>query len=66
MVKLLEYDRINNYLINLLDNKQQFYSPIYSLKLVKLKILKTYIKTNLTSSFIKLFKSFSRNLILFI
>ena len=55
-IKLLEQNKINEHFINLLGDKQVHYSLIYSLRLVKLKILKTYIKTNLTNSFIRFFK----------
>ena len=51
--KLLEYTRINNYLINLLENKQLPYDLIYSLGPMKLKMLKIYIKANVVSGFIK-------------
>lgn len=43
---------INDYSINLVDNKQPLHGLIYSLKPVKLKTLKTYIKTNLVNGFI--------------
>ena len=42
--------------MNLLYNKQLFYNRIYSLEIIKLKILKIYIKTNLASSFIRSFR----------
>ena len=48
--ELLEYTKL---IINLLDNKQLSYGPIYSLGLVELKTLKTYIDANLASSFIR-------------
>lgn len=54
---LPEHTEINTYTINLEKGKQPLYRPIYRLRLVKLKILKTYIKTNLAKSFICLFKS---------
>ena len=38
---------------------------IFSLKIIKLKILKTYIKTILTNRSIRLFKSLNYNFILF-
>ena len=56
-IELPKYTRINNYLINLLDNKKLSYGLIYSLELSELEILQIYIKTNLTSSSIRFFKS---------
>lgn len=50
--ELSEHISINDYFINLVDNKQPLYSQIYSLELVELKTLKTYIKINLANSFI--------------
>ena len=64
-VELPEYTGINNHPINLLDNKQPPHGLIYNLGLVELKMLKTYIKANLASSFIKLSKSRASILILF-
>ena len=64
--KLPEYTGINDPPINLLDNKQLHYSPIYSLDLIELKLLKTYIEANLASSFISPYKSPSGTLILFV
>lgn len=57
ITKLLEYTRINDHLTNLEKGKQPSYRPIYSLGLVKLKILKIYIKDNLKNSFIRPLKS---------
>ena len=65
-LELSKYTRINNHSINLLNNKQLFYSLIYSLGLVELETLKTYIIANPPSGFISLFKSFDSTLILFI
>lgn len=65
-VKLFDYISINNYPINLINNKQSFYRLIYSLKSLQFKILKTYIKTQLANGFIKSFKLFVTTLILFI
>ena len=65
-VKLLEHTRINDHPINLLDNKQPPYSPIYSLGPVELETLKTYIEANIASSFIRPSKSFAVALILFV
>ena len=64
--ELPEHIRINDYPINLLDDKQPLYGPIYSLGPVKLEMLKTYIEANLASGFIRLFKSPSGAPILFI
>lgn len=47
-------------------NKLLLYKFIPSFKLIKLKILKTYIKTNLLSSFICFFKFYANILILLI
>ena len=64
--ELLEHIRINDNPINLLDNKQPPYGPIYSPEPVELEMLKTYIKANLASSFIGPSKSPTSVLILFI
>ena len=53
--KLFEYTRINNYAIKLVNNQQPPYKLIYSLGLIKLKALKTYIEINLVNEFIRLF-----------
>ena len=52
-VELPEYIGINDHLINLLDDKQLPYGSIYSLGLVELEMLKTYIKVNLANGFIR-------------
>lgn len=49
--------KIDNHAINLKKDKQLTFSLIYSLILVKLKILKTYIEVNLANSFIMSSKS---------
>ena len=54
--ELPEHTGINNHPIDLLNNKQPPYGPIYSLGLVELETLKTYIKANLASGFIRLSK----------
>ena len=64
--KLSEYTRINDHLINLLNDKQPFYSLIYSLGMMELEILKSYIKVNLASNFIRPFNSPTNALILFV
>lgn len=56
MVKQKEYIGINDYFIDLADNKQLFYGLIYNLKLVEVEILKTYIEINLANEFIQLFE----------
>lgn len=56
IVGLLKYNGINDYTIKLKKDKQLFFVPIYSLKLIKLEIFKTYIKINLANSFIWPFK----------
>ena len=43
---------INKYAIELIKDKKTPYEPIYSLKLVKLEILKIYIKIYLKTRFI--------------
>ena len=64
--ELPEYTGINDHPINLLDNKQPPYGPIYSLRPVELETLKTYIKANLASGFIRPSKSPAGALILFV
>ena len=64
--ELPKHTKINNYPINLLDDKQPPYGPIYSLGPVELKILKTYIKVNLASGFIRPSKSTASTPILFV
>ena len=56
---------MNDYIIKLEKNKKLLFELIYNLKLVKLKILKIYIKINLANNFIQLFKSPIRASILF-
>ena len=62
----MEHTRINDYPINLLDDKQPLYGLIYSLGPVKLETLKTYIKANLASGFIRPSKFPAGTLILFV
>lgn len=64
--ELPKHSNISKYFINLELSKQSPYRPIYSLGLVKLKIVKTYIKTNLANSFIYPSKSLGGTLILLI
>lgn len=57
VVDLSEYMGFQNQAIDLVDYKQPSYGSMYSLERVELEILKAYIKTYLTNSFIKSFKS---------
>lgn len=52
-IKLPEHSKIKNHFIDPEKGKQLLYRLIYSLGLVKLKTLKTYIKIYLASGFIK-------------
>ena len=63
--KLLEHTGINNYTIKLENSKQLFFGPIYSLGLIKLEILKTFIIINLANNFIWSFKSLTGVAMLF-
>lgn len=47
VARILDNTKINNYVMKLIDDQQLFYKLIYSLKLVQLKTLKTYIEINL-------------------
>ena len=49
---LLEQTNLNKYAIELERDKHLPYRPIYSLRPIKLKTLKTYIKTYLKTGFI--------------
>lgn len=49
---LLELSNLNQYFIKLHKNKKPPYGLVYSLDLVKVKVLKTYIETNLANCFI--------------
>ena len=58
---------INKHTIKLVDSKQLSYEPIYySLKMIKLKIFKIYIETNLVNGFIYCSKSPADALIFFV
>ncbi len=63
--ELLEHTEINDHAIELVDDWQPPYNPIYNLGSVKLEILKAYIKDNLANSFIKPSKSLAGAPILF-
>ena len=63
---LPEHTGINKHAIKLEDGKQPPYGPIYSLGMVELETLKTYIKTNLANGFIRPLKFPADASILFI
>ena len=63
--ELSENTGINEHAINLEKDKQLLFGAIYSLGLVELETLKTYIKTNLANGFIRLSKSSAGAPILF-
>ena len=54
---LPERTKLNEHAINLEDSKQPPYGPIYSLDLMELETLKTYIETHLKTGFIRPSKS---------
>ncbi len=64
-MELPENTGINEYAIKLIERKQPPFRSIYALNLVELETLKTYIKTYLTSEFIRPSKSRARTPILF-
>ena len=64
--ELPEHTGINDHPIDLIDDKQPPYGPIYSLGPVELETLKTYIETNLANGFIRPSQSPAGALILFI
>ena len=51
--KLSEYTRINDHAIELVDDWQPSYGPVYNLEPFELKTLKTYIETNLANGVIR-------------
>ena len=65
VAKLPENTGMNKHAIELEKSKQFIFEFIYSLRLVELETLKTYIKINLANSFIRLSKFPARALILF-
>ena len=56
VAELPENTGMNEYIIKLEEGKQPFFGLIYSLGLVELETLKTYIEINLANSFIHPFK----------
>lgn len=65
VIELFKNISINKYIIKLVEDKQLPYKSIYTLNIVKLEILKTYIKTYLKTRFIQSFKSLISAFILF-
>ena len=63
--ELPKHTGINNHAIELVEDQQPPYGPIYSLGSVELETLKTYIETNLANGFIRPSKSPAGALILF-
>ncbi len=55
--ELPEHTGINDHAIELVDDRQPPYGPIYSLGQVELETLKTYIENNLANGFIRPSKS---------
>ncbi len=64
-VELPEQTGINDYAIELVDDWQPPYGPIYRLGPMKLEILKAYIENNLANGFIRPSKSLAGAPILF-
>ena len=62
---LTEHTKLNEHVIDLEDDKQPAYVPIYSLGPVELETLKTYIETHLKTGFIRPSKSPTSASILF-
>ncbi len=63
--KLPEHTWINDHAIELVNDWQPLYGPIYSLRPVELETLKAYIENNLANGFIRSFKSLAGAPILF-
>ena len=63
---LLKTIKSNQHAIKLQEGHQSLYKPIYSLGLIKLKILKTYIKINFLNNIIWPSKSLANALIFFV
>lgn len=65
-IKLFNRFNISKHIINPKSSKQLPYEQIYSLKLIKLTIFKTYIKVNLSNKFIWPSKFLAGAFILFV
>ena len=63
--KLPKHTKINDHAIELVEDQQLPYRPIYSLGPVELETLKAYIETNLVNGFIRVSESPAGALILF-
>lgn len=55
-IELAKHSGFNDHFIGLINDKQQSYCPIYSLKPMQLEKLKTYIENNLANYFIRTLK----------
>lgn len=64
-IKLPENTGINKYTIELDDDKQKLYGPIYRLGPIELEFIKAYIKTYLKTGFFQQSKLLARAFILF-
>ena len=64
-IELPKNTGIKKHAIKLQDDNQLLYGLIYSLRPLKLEILKTYIETHLKTGFIRPFKSHAGAFILF-
>lgn len=64
-MELPENISINKYAIELIEDKQLPYGPIYSLSPIELEILKTYIKIHLKTGFIRSFNYSASAFIIF-
>lgn len=65
IIKLSENTGINEHAIELVENKQPPYGPIYNLRPVELETLKAYIEIYLKIGFIQSFKSLASTFIFF-
>lgn len=65
IAQLLKHIGSHNYMIKLIKDQILLYQPIYTLKLVKLNILKILIKINITIGFLKPSKSLINAIMLF-
>ncbi len=63
--ELSKHIGIIDYAIELVDDRQPLYGPIYSVELMELETLKAYIKNNLANDFIRPSKSPAKAPILF-